>query len=132
MSLVEMYVPLKHSHMMFMTISVVFFIARGSSRLLGAQWQTKKWAKISPHVIDSLLFLTGILLMFATSQYPISQDWLTVKLILLVGYIMFGIKAMKVESVMKQRTYFASAILCVLLLITVAKTHHPLGLFSVL
>lgn len=132
MSLVEMYVPLKHSHMMFMAISIVFFIARGGSRLLGAQWQTQKWAKISPHIIDTLLFATGILLMFATSQFPIAQDWLTVKIILLVGYIMFGIKAMKVASAMKQRTFFAAAVLCALLMITVAKTHHPLGLFSIL
>lgn len=128
----EIYLPLKHTHLMFMAISVVFFITRGGSRLLGKTWQTQKWAKISPHVIDTILFVTGILLMFATQQFPIEQSWLTVKLVLLVGYIVFGIKAMKVDSVMQQRTFFAAAILCVLLMITVAKSHHPLGLFSVL
>jgi len=117
---------------MFMAISVLFFIARGGSKVFGGEWQNAKWAKISPHVIDTVLFVTGILLMFATQMFPISHDWLTVKMILLVGYIMFGIMTMKSTSVMKQRTFYAGAILCVLLMITVAKTHHPLGLFSVL
>jgi len=132
MALAELYVPLKHSHLMFMAISVLFFIARGGSKVFGGEWQNAKWAKISPHVIDTVLFVTGILLMFATQMFPISHDWLTVKMILLVGYIMFGIMTMKSTSVMKQRTFYAGAILCVLLMITVAKTHHPLGLFSVL
>lgn len=132
MALESMYIPLKHSHLMFVVISILFFALRGTSRLLQMQWQNKLAVKISAHSIDTLLLLTGILLMFATSQYPIAQAWLTTKLILLVGYIGFGVMTMKSPSKMKQRSYFAAAIACVLLMTTIARTHHPLGLFSLM
>ncbi len=132
MALETLYVPLKHSHLLLVAISIVFFMARGGSRIFQKQWQNALAVKIAAHGIDSLLLLTGVLLMVATAQYPIAQAWLTTKLILLVGYIMFGIKTMKSPSVMQQRSYFAAAIICALLMITIARTHHPLGLFSLL
>lgn len=132
MALETLYVPLKHSHLLLVAISIIFFIARGGSKIFAREWQSKLFVKISAHSIDTLLLLTGVLLMFATAQYPIAQAWLTSKLILLVGYIVFGIKTMKSKSVMQQRSYFAAAIVCVLFMITIARTHHPLGLFSVL
>jgi uncharacterized membrane protein SirB2 len=113
-------------------ISIPFFIVRGGAKILGLSWQNQKWVKVSPHILDSALLISGILLMLATSIYPIEQSWLTSKLIVLVGYIMFGIKTMKSPSPMKQRLYFSMALLCALLMITIATSHHPLGLFSFL
>jgi uncharacterized membrane protein SirB2 len=117
---------------MLVVISIIFFTVRAVSQLLQKQWQNKIAVKISAHSIDTLLLLTGVLLMFATSQYPVAQAWLTTKLILLVGYIGFGVMTMKSTSGMKQRSYFAAAIACVLLMTTIARTHHPLGLFSLM
>lgn len=128
----SIYIPLKHSHLLLVAFSIIFFIARGSARLLGKNWQNKLVIKISAHSIDSLLLITGVLLMFSTHQFPGAQPWLTTKLILLIGYIVFGIKTMKSNSKMQQRSYFATAIVCVLLMVTIARTHHPLGLFSLL
>lgn len=130
MTLIELYTPLKHSHLGLVAISIVFFMLRGGSKLLDIKWIEQKWVKISPHIIDSFLMLSGILLMFASKQFPIEQSWLTVKLILLVAYILLGVKTMKSTQKMQQRSYFAGAILCVLLMMTIAKTHNPLGLFS--
>ena len=128
----EFYFPIKHLHLTLVAISLVFFMARGTAIIVKAQWVTQKWARISPHIIDTFLLISGIFLTFIISQYPIMHDWLTSKMILLVGYIMFGMKAMKSEVPMKQRSYFAAAIACVLLMITVATTHHPLGMFSLM
>lgn len=130
MSLIELYTPLKHSHLGFVGISILFFILRGGSKLLDLQWIEKKWVKISPHIIDTLLMASGILLMFASRQFPIEQNWLTVKLVLLVAYILLGVKTMKSTQKMQQRSYFAAAILCVMFMMTIARTHNPLGLFS--
>lgn len=128
----EMYLPLKHSHLLLVAISLSFFAIRGVAHLIKAAWVQQKWARIAPHIIDTFLMGTGIGLMFATGLLPIEQDWLTVKMILLVGYIMLGIKFMRSTQAMKQRTYFAAALICVLLMITVARTHHPLGMFSLI
>jgi len=107
-------------------------MVRGTFSVTGKTWQEKKPVKIAAHSIDTLLFATGITLMFVTGFYPLEQSWLTVKLVLLVGYILFGIQTMKSPSIMKRRSYFAAAIVCVLFMVSIAKSHHPLGLFSVL
>lgn len=132
MALETLYAPLKHTHLLLVSISIIYFILRTVSKLLQKQWQDKIAFKVSAYAIDSFLLLTGILLMVATSQYPIAQSWLTVKLIILVGYIFFGIKAMKSKTQVMQGLYIATAITCVLLMVTIARTHHPLGLFSLM
>ena len=132
MDLSSAYPLLKNSHLLLVAISIPFFVARGGSKIMGLNWQSQKWAKVSPHIIDTLLLLTGILLMFATSFFPIEQNWLTSKMVFLVGYILFGIKAMRAAHVMQQRLYFSLALFCALLMITIARTHHPLGLFALL
>lgn len=132
MALESIYVPLKHAHLLLVSISIVYFSIRAISKLLKKQWQDKLGVRISAYTIDSFLLITGVLLMFATSQYPIAQSWLTIKLIILVGYILFGIKAMKSNTQVIQSGYIAAAIACVLLMVTIARTHHPLGLFSLM
>lgn len=128
----NLYLPFKHTHLLLVVISIVFFLIRGGLSITGKKWQERKAVKISAHSIDSLLFITGISLMFITGFYPLEQSWLTVKLALLVGYILFGIQTMKNPSIMKRRTYFAAAIICVLFMFSIAKSHHPLGFLSVL
>ena len=128
----DIYLPLKHSHLLLVALSLGLFIARGVALQMKAQWLNKKIVKILPHVIDTFLLLTGALLTIAVSQYPITDHWLSVKMLLLVGYIVLGVKMMRSSQPMMQRSYFAGALTCVLLLVTVAKTHHPLGLFSLI
>jgi uncharacterized membrane protein SirB2 len=107
-------------------------MVRGIALQLNAQWLNKKVIKIAPHIIDTFLLLTGVMLTLAIAQYPVSDHWLSVKILLLVGYIVLGFKMMRSTQVMMQRTYFAGALSCALLMVTVATTHHPLGLFSLL
>ncbi len=126
----ELYLPLKHTHLMMVAVSVLFFLVRGVSSLLNAGWLQQKWAKISPHVIDTLLLGTGVMLTFAVHQYPIVDHWLTAKMVLLVGYIIFGVKMMKARVMKRKLMFFALALVSVGLLISVARTHHPLGILN--
>lgn len=130
--MLELYLPIKHLHLTLVATSLILFVARGFAIMAKQQWVQKKIVKILPHIIDTVLLITGIMLMVVVQQFPISHDWLTAKMILLVGYILFGIKAMKSESPMKQRSYFAAAVACILLMITVATSKHPLGLFGLM
>jgi len=127
-----LYIAMKHSHLLLVAISLSFFIIRGIALLMQAGWLQKKWAKISPHIIDTFLLATGIALTVITHQYPISDNWLTAKMVFLVGYILFGIKMMKTNNVMLRRSFFAAAIICIIMMVTIARTHHPLGLFSLI
>src|SRR3546814_17043767 len=61
---------------------------------------------------DSLLLITGLTLMFTTHQYPIAQDWLTVKLTLVLVYIGLGVMALrKGRSARARALYFVAAII---------------------
>jgi len=132
MNVSDLYLPLKHAHLSLVAISISLFIIRGALKLSNSKRVMAKWLKVAPHIIDTLLLISGICLALLIHQYPISHHWLTVKIMLLVGYIVFGMKAMKSTQPMQQRSYFAGALCCVLLMVTVASTHHPLGLFSLL
>ncbi|OUR69751.1 regulator SirB [Bermanella sp. 47_1433_sub80_T6] len=132
MNVSDLYLPLKHAHLSLVAISISLFIIRGALKLSNSKRVMAKWLKVAPHIIDTLLLISGICLALLIHQYPISHHWLTVKIMLLVGYIVFGMKAMKSTQPMQQRSYFAGALCCVLFMVTVASTHHPLGLFSLL
>lgn len=126
----ELYLPIKHTHLLLMAISVGFFIVRAISSITAAQWITAKWAKISPHVIDTLLVSTGIGLAIITSQYPFLTAWLTVKIGFLIAYIGFGVAVMKAPSAGKKLLFFALAMLSVVFLISVALSRNPMGFMS--
>lgn len=52
-------------------------------------------SKLLPHVIDSLLLATALIMVFMSSQYPFVLDWLTAKVIALLVYILLGMVALK-------------------------------------
>ncbi len=60
-------------------------------------------AKVVPHIIDTLLLLSGIALAINLQQYPFTVGWLTAKLIALLAYIVFGSVALKRGKTRQQR-----------------------------
>ncbi len=105
-------------------ISILFFTARGGSHVLRKKWHSQRWVKVSPHILDTLLFASGIWLMIITSQFPVQQNWLTVKMALLLAYIICGMKCMKAESTRQQKVFFVLAISFAVGMIAVAMTRH--------
>ncbi|WP_369602478.1 SirB2 family protein [Hahella sp. SMD15-11] len=90
-----MYAALKHIHMLTAFISITFFGIRVWWRLSSPEKLTRKWVRIAPHVNDTLLLAAAIGLTLILQQYPFQADWLTGKVIGLVGYIIFGFIALK-------------------------------------
>lgn len=91
----ELYPFIKHIHLTSVSISILFFIVRGGAMLVDAAWLQRKLVRILPHIIDTLLLLSAILLMMILQQYPLQQGWLTAKVIGLFCYIGFGTVALK-------------------------------------
>ncbi|MBI5612544.1 MAG: SirB2 family protein [Gammaproteobacteria bacterium] len=81
---------LKLVHVGCAAISLAGFTARGLGMLRGSAWRRRRWVRIAPHVVDTLLLLSAIGLMVATGQYPFVHAWLTAKLLALIGYIVLG------------------------------------------
>lgn len=123
-----MYMALKHSHMMFVAISGLFFLLRGAWMLMDSAMLQKKWVKILPHIVDTLLLACAIGLCVVLGQYPFVVDWLTVKVVMLVAYIVLGVIALKRGKTKAIRTLaFFAAIACFLFMVSVAFSHHPFG-----
>lgn len=86
------YEAVKGLHTLFALISIVFFNFRfwlfftGSRPLI---------MRILPHIIDTVFFVLGVVLVMMRYYYYVMPAWLWVKLLLLVGYILFGIIAMQ-------------------------------------
>lgn len=118
------YMALKHTHLMLLTLSIGLFVIRFLARQAGAGFVQLKVVKIAPHIIDTLLLLSGFALMF-TMGYPLWPiNWLSVKLLLVVAYIITGIIAMRANSKAKRWLAAALAIvwICAIVHLAISKS----------
>ncbi|NVJ67665.1 MAG: SirB2 family protein [Gammaproteobacteria bacterium] len=104
------YLAIKHLHMTLAIISIFGFVLRSIWLFMQNELLNKKPVKILPHIIDTLLLASGITLMVMSSQYPTIVNWLTIKIVFIVSYIVFGILAFKAQAKNKQVLFFLLAI----------------------
>lgn len=90
-----MYMMAKHLHLTAVALSVLLFILRFIWVQMDPAALQRKWLKIVPHVIDTILLATAVWLCVLLSQYPFAQTWLTFKLIGVIAYIVLGLIALK-------------------------------------
>jgi len=93
-----MYFALKHIHMLCAAISIIGFIVRGALRIQGSALLQKKFIRIAPHIVDTLLLVSAIGLTISIQQYPFTSAWLTAKLIGLFVYIGLGVVALRIAK----------------------------------
>jgi len=126
------YIALRHIHMTTIALSGVFFLVRAIAvNLAGAGWPRLRPVRMSSYAIDTVLLASAIALTVVTGQYPFADAWLTVKVVLLVVYIALGIIALRPARPAPVRlSATAAAAIVFLFIVTVARTHHPLGVFS--
>ncbi len=87
----------------------------------------QKWVKVVPHVNDTLLLSCAIYLMFATQQFPIADQWLSVKVVALFVYVGLGTAAIKRGKTPGKRALFALSALAVFAyIVAVAFSKSPL------
>jgi uncharacterized membrane protein SirB2 len=83
------------------------------------------------YTIDTVLLTAALMLMTIVQQYPFVHAWLTVKVVLLVVYIALGVVAFRPAASRTVRLgCWLSALVVFGFIVTVARAHHPLGLFS--
>lgn len=121
------YFALKHLHMTFAVLSGAFFLLRGIWMLSGSTLLQRRWVRIAPHIIDTLLLASAVVLAVWSSQYPLQQSWLTAKVIALVAYIGLGTVALKRGRTPQVRGLaFVAALACFGYILAVAVTKNPL------
>lgn len=89
------YLALKHFHVTCAVLSGSLFLLRGFWMLLESPTLQRRWVRTAPHVIDTLLLTSALIMVFWSGQYPFVQNWLTAKVIALLVYIGLGTIALK-------------------------------------
>lgn len=129
----DLYLPIKTAHMSLAMLSLLGFAVRGWWAINCSALLQQRWVKIAPHIIDTLLLTTAILLMIILGQHPGNQDWILAKLIALVFYIGFGTLAIKrAPTPATKILFFGLAIATFVYIIGVAIAHHPASWLQVI
>ncbi|MDQ3058312.1 MAG: SirB2 family protein [Pseudomonadota bacterium] len=119
------YLVIKHLHITLAALSGSFFLLRGLWMLLGSGLLQRRWVKVVPHVVDTLLLASALTLVFWSGQYPFVQGWLTAKVLALVAYIVLGTIALKRGRTQGVRTVaFLAALAAFAYIVAVALTRQ--------
>lgn len=122
-----MYAGLKHSHMLFITISILLFEYRYFLKVL--KKPVGKPLKIIPHINDTLLLVTGISLAFIAGFNPMQEIWLSSKIVALILYIGFGMMALKSNGSKSIVGYILATVTFIFMVFTaISKTPFFIGL----
>ncbi len=89
------YLLLKHLHVTCVVVSGLGFLLRAYWMLAASPLLHHRLTRRLPHVIDSFLLGSALLMAWLSGQYPLAQDWLSAKLFGLLLYIAFGMMALK-------------------------------------
>lgn len=93
-----MYMILKHLHIACVLLSGLGFVLRGYWKFFRPVLLQRRWVKIAPHLVDTLLLASALALVWLTGQYPFVLPWLTAKVLMLLAYIVLGSLALKRAS----------------------------------
>ena len=122
-----MYTGLKHLHMLCALISITGFTLRGIWMLVDSDMLNKKFVKVAPHIVDTVLLVTAFLLAWQLGQYPFTAAWLTAKFLGLLAYIALGMIALKKGKTKTVRgAAFILALVTFVYIIGVARTKSVL------
>ncbi|MFC5497894.1 SirB2 family protein [Caenimonas terrae] len=125
------YVALKTVHQAAVALSIAGFFARGLGSLLGAAWVGSRPAKTLPHVVDTVLLASALLLAWTLRLNPMQAPWLLAKIAGLLGYIALGMVALKPGRPAPVRAVaWVGALVTFGWIVSVAITKDPRGFFA--
>jgi len=89
------YLVLKHLHATAATLSIAGFVLRYAWMIRGSPLLQARAAKVLPHIVDTVLLASAILLAVQAGVAPWSAGWLGFKVVALLVYIVLGTVALK-------------------------------------
>lgn len=116
---------IKIFHLAFVLISIFSFVGRVILSETRPAILKQKLFKIAPHVIDTILLLSGISLVFQGHWLSTEYAWIIAKLVALIGYIGLGVVVMRSRGTVRWLA-FAGAMVCFVYIGIVAVTKNPL------
>lgn len=128
--MIEFYPQIKLAHIGLVLASGLLFAARGLLVLLGQRWAMAAPLRWLSYGIDTSLLTAALMLLVVLHLNPFTTAWLATKLALLVVYVVLGSLALKRARGRGARLACYLAALAVFgFMYSVARAHHPLGVF---
>jgi len=120
------YATLKMIHVTSVIISYMLFSLRGIWMMQGSLALKQRWAKIGPHLVDTVLLTSAIALAVRIDQDPIHDRWLSAKVLGLLLYIGLGMIALRFGKTRPARvSAWIAAQLVFFYIVLVAVTKNP-------
>lgn len=110
---------MKHIHLLFVALVTLTFLARVALTKFRPELLGHKWIKLSPHILATLLLLSGTALVFQGNWLAGDYGWIVAKLLLMLAFIGLGIMTMR-EQGQKRWMAFAGAMFVLFYIIKVA------------
>ncbi|MBS0587784.1 SirB2 family protein [Nitrosomonas sp.] len=121
------YALLKMIHVSSVILSYSLFFLRGIWLMRDSANLRQRWVKVLPHVIDTVLLTSAVLLAITIQQNPLQNSWLTAKVAGLLVYIGLGMVAMRFGKSRQAKITAWVAAQCVFIyIVLVAITKNPL------
>jgi len=121
-----MFESLKLLHMACAGLTILFFVGRGIILLRDHGFVGKLWVRRTAQGIDSLLFISGVMLAWLSSQSPWQDEWLGAKIAALLLYILFGMVAFHWgETTIVRFSAWLMAVLTFVMIVLMAMAHSP-------
>lgn len=109
------------AHLGLAYLSLVLLLTRGVLSARMVDWRQYKLLKIAPHLVDTLLLISGLVLFFSFG-FSWAETWIWSKLLFLVLYIIFAAKAFKKTQPFSLK-FFLLAVVSFMLTMLVATLH---------
>lgn len=127
----EYYLEIRAVHIGSVIASGTLFLVRGLAlNLFGWRWALALPLRYLSWTVDTVLLTAALMLMTIIQQYPVVNGWLTVKVLLLVPYLVLGYTALRGSTPKVRLASLAGAALTFLYIYSVARAHHPLGFLA--
>lgn len=123
------YPQIKFVHVAAVLMSGALFTIRGVMVLAGGQrWAMSGPLRYASYTVDTVVLTAALMLVGVLPAVVFANHWLTLKVGLLVAYVVLGSLALKRATTRRGRAVFFIAALAVYAtMFGIARAHHPLG-----
>jgi uncharacterized membrane protein SirB2 len=119
-----------HLHVTAVVISLALFSFRFALKYKGSKILEKKWLKITPHVVDTILLGSAIWLLTLSSMTQV-DGWVASKVIGVIMYILSGFFALKWAKTNRSRIIgFVCAVIWIMLTASVGFSKQPFSFLA--
>jgi len=123
MGAADAYLAVRALHAGCAVLSIAGFAARGALMLMESPILQKRFVRIAPHVVDTVLLASAVWLAWHLGQIPFVHAWITAKLLALLLYIGLGMFALRRGRTKRQRAAaFVAALASAAYIVAVALT----------